>query len=387
MGGEMTSLRFQHQGPDDNCVINGHLLGWVSCTAYAMAMLVHAATDGEQSPKGCALRRRTKGDNGKVDDEGGLSLSQVERVAEQFYGVPINRRTGGGAIPITKAIARLENGQGFVLQGNNDGWGMAAVDHAIYVDRVRGGTTGAPKQALVLDSQRKHAVWVPWEKVVGFGSHLRTDGSGGRPKPGTFWAGFGPARATPEEQMTASVAADNGVKLRFGAKALAGRMRMRATVPHGHAVKVRRTPRDLAVRLRDTLDDGEVFVTWQRLEDGERPAPGATRRWYGNKDGTSWVHASGLRRIPGPAVPGGLVADDPAFEEDPGQPTDVDDDGSMVSIDDQSDDVANGDLRASQADPDAKQEASDPFPDDVDGEFKGPEITDAEIDDLPVLAF
>ena len=54
---------FQHQGPDANCVIDGQKLGWLSCTAYAMAMLIDASTGGARRPKGCRVRRLVAPEN------------------------------------------------------------------------------------------------------------------------------------------------------------------------------------------------------------------------------------------------------------------------------------------------------------------------------------
>ena len=49
---EMPSLRpvYQFQGPKSHCVIDNLKLGWVSCTAYSMAMLIDGATGGEHQP-------------------------------------------------------------------------------------------------------------------------------------------------------------------------------------------------------------------------------------------------------------------------------------------------------------------------------------------------
>ncbi|HEY6569532.1 MAG TPA: hypothetical protein VIZ22_04540, partial [Candidatus Limnocylindrales bacterium] len=101
--------KFQTQLPKDNCVIDGILLGGVSCTAYAMAMLIDAATEGTEAPKGCRVRRLVNPE----DLDEGLMLSQVAKVAERKFDVPISVRTGARAVPVATAIRRIRNGRGF----------------------------------------------------------------------------------------------------------------------------------------------------------------------------------------------------------------------------------------------------------------------------------
>jgi hypothetical protein len=287
---------FQHQGPDRNCVIDGAELGWLSCTAYAMAMLIDAATDGKIRPKGCKVRRRVR----PQDIVEGLSLEQVARVAEKDFDVVINVRTGPNAIPVAKATQRIENGRGFLLQGNNEGFGRSQVNHAIYVHTVRGGTPGMPAEALVYDPQRQREVWIKWPTVLAFGAALRLNKSGTRKLgPGRLYAGFIPRQLTPAEALVSPpVPAQEGVKLRFGAEKLPHRRRTRAIPPVGKRVNVRSTPLDLKpANVIDTLAAGELFVAYQRVETNAVPMGATTKVWLGNKDGTEWVHRSGLQKI------------------------------------------------------------------------------------------
>jgi hypothetical protein len=287
---------FQHQGPDTNCVIDDARLGWLSCTAYAMAMLIDAATEGATRPKGCQVRRRVR----PRDTEGGLTLGQVAVVAERDYDVAVSVRTGPRAIPVAKAARRIRNGRGFLLQGNNEAFGMHPVNHAIYVHEVRGGGAEMPAEALVYDPQRDHERWMPWATVVDFGARLRLNPSGTRMLgPRRMYAGFAPRRLTPVEvQVEPPTDAGDGVKLRFGAVRLRPRTRTRATPPPGRRVNVRSTPRSLtADAVIDLLEPGERFVAYQRVSDGAQPAGSGSQVWLGNKQGTEWVHVSGLRRV------------------------------------------------------------------------------------------
>lgn len=294
--------KFQPQLPKDNCVIDGILLGGVSCTAYAMAMLIDAATEGEEAPKGCKVRRLVNPE----DLEEGLMLSQVAKVADRKFDVPVSVRTGPRAVPVSVAIRRIRNGRGFVLQGNTGVFGGRAINHAVYVHRVRGVDHehgGRPLTAVVYDPARAKPHRWSWDTVLKFAAGLQFDEAGKRTLgPGRMYAGFAPRRATKEElDEHPAVKLDSGVELRFGAEAFPnGKRRFRADVERGHAAMVRRRPdRIEAEDVVDTLERGEQFVGWQRLLTGKKPQGSNSRVWIGNKDGTQWVHRGGLRRIDG----------------------------------------------------------------------------------------
>src|SRR4051794_41926455 len=78
--------------------------------------------------------------------------------------------------------------------------------------------------------------------------------------------------------------------------------RQRATPPAGHRVNVRSDPHGLDPnQIVDRLSDGMLFVAFQRLDGGAKP-PGASSVWYGNEDGSGWIHESGLRQIARPTT-------------------------------------------------------------------------------------
>ncbi len=292
---------FQHQGPANNCVIAGKKLGWKSCTAYAMAMLIDVATHGEHRPKGARIRKLVD----PRDAEGGLTLRQVADVAEEHFGVRVAVRTGANTIPTAVAVKRIRRGRGFLLQGNNEGFGRSAVNHAIWVNEVRGGTPDEPREALVYDPQRQKPKWIPWTKVLRFGATLRLDAAGTRRLgEGRLYAGFPPKPMTPaEEKDLPAPIDDGGVRLRFGARRTTTFPdRTRANPPPGRRVIVRRRPDRMRKRdIVDTLGPNEPFVAYQVTTEGKKPPGSESRVWYGNKHGTEWVHESGLRRIGGPS--------------------------------------------------------------------------------------
>jgi hypothetical protein len=305
----MPSLRpvYQFQGPSSHCVIDDLKLGWTSCTAYSMAMLIDGATGGDQQPSGCRIRRLVNPE----DIEGGLMLSQVAPVAEESFGVRIAVRTGTRAIPIDLAIRRLRSGRGFVLQGNTTVFsGRGAVNHAVYVHEARGIDAehdGRPVAALVYDPALGDPQLWAWRKVAAFGANLFLNDSGTRRLgAGRLYAGFGPRRPTVAELRDLDdeeppVQAPSGIRLRFHADELEdGPRRYRANPPAGTEVIVRRRPTRLdSDDIVDTLRADERFVGWQRKKDGVQPPGTTVGVWIGNRDGTEWVHRSGLRRTDG----------------------------------------------------------------------------------------
>ena len=302
--------RLQNQGPDWRCKLNGKMLGWVSCTAYSMAMGIDASTVGAKKPKGCEVRKHTN------DFVQGLNLNQVATVAAERYGVRVTVRTGKNAIAPDKAWEQISKGRGFVLQGNCDALvntpfrsTKGAVNHAVWVNRVRGGTPAHPKrEARVFDPAAdgrtapwgkavKGPSWWPWETVLAFAANLRGD-SGQKIGPGRMYAGFVP-KPPP--------APKSGLKLLPGAtKTTPFPDRTRANPPEGKRVNVRTDPRNLDPNLIvDRLSDGMLFVAFQRLDGGAAPGGSSSKVWFGNEDGTEWVHESGLRHIGGStAAPG-----------------------------------------------------------------------------------
>ena len=304
--------RFQNQGPNWRCKHNGKQLGWLSCTAYSMAMGIDAWTNGTLTPTGCEVRAFTK------DFTKGLTLAQVATVATDQYGVRVTVRTGRHAIAPDKAWEQASLGRGFVLQGNADVLvhspfrsTKGAVNHAVWVNRVRGGTAGRPKEARVFDpaADGRHAPWGtavkgpswwPWETVLAFGASL-SDDAGHKIGPGKLYAGFVPRPTS--QAASRLVSAHPDVTLLAGAKRTTPFPdRQRADPPTGRRVNVRSDPHSLDPDdIVDRLSDGALFVAFQRLDAGAKPGGSTSRVWYGNQDGTEWIHESGLRHIGGPS--------------------------------------------------------------------------------------
>jgi hypothetical protein len=142
--------------------------------------------------------------------------------------------------------------------------------------------------------------WWPWETVLAFGAALRDD-AGHRIGTGKLYAGFVPRPASRATSRLASAHPD--VILLSGAiRTVPFPDRQRADPPPGRRVNVRSDPRSLEPDdVVDRLSDGALFVAFQRHDTGAKPGGSTSRIWYGNQDGTEWIHESGLRHIGGPS--------------------------------------------------------------------------------------
>jgi hypothetical protein len=298
---------FQKQGPASNCVISHRKLGWKSCTAYAMAMGIDSATAGRRRPTGCKIRTLT----GDLSE--GITLSQVAAVAEATFHVRMTVRTGRQATSPKFAARAANGGCGFVLQGNTGALparlragGATPCNHAVWVNEVRGGTIDVPDEALVYDPAAdarrpgidKGPTWWTWESVIAFAGALELDTAGRRLGRGRMYAGF-----TPRRPAQAPVAVVDGPTFQFGAvKTNPFPDQVRARPPAGRRVNVRSRPdRLLPEDIVDRLPDGAGFIAFQFLTTGAKPAGSNSGTWYGNRDGTEWVHESGLSRVGGPS--------------------------------------------------------------------------------------
>lgn len=292
--------RMQYQGPASNCVIAGKALGWLSCSAYGMAMGVDDATIGLKRPSGCSIRRRTG------DTSGGLTLRQVANAAFALVGVYVDVRVGSGVIAPSGAARALREGRSFGLQGNtgaligtpsrSTGTG---VNHYVHVSRGRGwqqvGGLWRPAEALVFDPAAdgrwggwgmaaKGPDWWPWSRVLDFAATLRPWGDTDPRKlgPGKMYAGFFPD-------------AEPHVHLRWSARrTVPWPDRTRVEAKAGLRVNVYDRPDHVAGRTVRTLPADALFVAQQVTTSGALYRD--SRKWYGNHAGTEWIHEYRLRR-------------------------------------------------------------------------------------------
>jgi len=274
--------RYQAQNP----ALSHDPLGWLSCTAYSMAMGIDRSSLGAKRPSGRDVRA------GTGDKTGGLTLPQVAHVAEAQYGVPVELHTGSRAATPAYALAQLRAGRGMVLQGNagallhTDFRSTAgSVNHAVYVNELR-----ANLDALVYDPAadgRRAGIdqgpsWWPWETVLRFAAALRPWGNDDPRVVGAtrLYAGFLPDT-------------EPHVHLRYGAKRsdpFPDRCRIAYKDPR-RMIVVRAKPSHTA-RIVDRVAVGSLWVAWQTVK-----AEGRT--WYGSHDGDEWIASTRLSHAGG----------------------------------------------------------------------------------------
>ena len=175
--------------------------------------------------------------------------------------------------------------------------------------------------------------------------------------------------------------AGDGVVLRFGGTRLPQRDRTIVDPPAGRRVNVRSTPLSLAANtIVETLGKGTRFVAFQERRGGALPPGAGSRRWFGNRRGTEWIHVSGLRRIGGEAdAEQGVVPIENGPGDDPSDTV-----AELPGIAELPPDIVDDDLGPERPSPGEIASTSDPEPGDIDGDFPGASLTDAEIDALPV---
>jgi hypothetical protein len=280
---------FQQQGPASNCVIDGKQLG-----AFGMAMLIDASTLGRKQPSGCAVRRGTN------DTVGGLTLPQVANVASRDYGVPIEVRVGSNIATPSTLAARLAAGRKAVIQGNT---GVLVgrrqqstggpVNHLLEVNDSADWRTvnglHRPNDVLVYDPAAdgrragwgvadQGPTWWPWELVLQFAAALNPWGDSRRLGAGRLYAGFGP-------DVEPYVILRHG-----GVRTVPFPDRTRAylpTQPDGR-VNVYDRPDQRDGQVVRTMAHGDLFLAWQVTDSGALFRD--SRLWYGNRNGTEWVH-------------------------------------------------------------------------------------------------
>lgn len=283
------------QRPHKAVQLDGHPLGGLSCTCGAMAMGIARASLGKHKPT-CGRIRDLTGDR-----TGGTTLPQVAAVAERSYDVHVDLRVGSNVISPASAMLRTMDGQGFVAQGSAaalKGTPVSASEtftgnHAVWVNEGRGWRLvqglWQPDEVLVYDplaDGRRDGIddmpsWWDYDQFLDFCRLLKPwgDSDPRRLGPGRIYAGF--VRDTEPHAHYKS----------GGSKTTPFPDRTRAKSVDGRRVNVRSAP-STSASLVDTLTGGELFIAYQRTTSGQKVDGSAI--WYGDHNGTRWVHTSGL---------------------------------------------------------------------------------------------
>jgi hypothetical protein len=275
---------FQPQGPDTRCIVNGIPLGWDSCTMYAGAMAVDGTTGHVIHPSGCTLRTRSG------DTSGGTTLRQMADAVMTVTRISVQTYTGANVLTPQRVARNARAGRRQVIQGNADAMlgtshqsTAGAVNHAVMLNEVRGGTLDEPAEALIYDPAADGRVrsyhvdqgpsWWPWSLVKKFCANLRPTGTGPRLGPGKVYVAVFPD-------------SEPHIKLISGAtKAIPFPDRTRAADPNDPVTSVHRTSDGKVIY---TVKNGSLLVLYQ-YKDG---------KGY-NDDGTEWVLLSNLSHVGG----------------------------------------------------------------------------------------
>lgn len=275
--------------------LDGSPLGGLSCTAAAAAMALDRETIGVKTTTGARVRDLTG------DTKGGTTLAQVTAVLSRDFGVSLSTRTPGSLADFDN---RLRDGQGAILQGASSAtrgtqWQASETfggNHAWYVNAGRGWSLVAglwkPDEYLVYDplaDGRRAGIavspfWLPRFHLMTFALRLDLDGRGNLLGMGKVYAAY--TRDTEPHHHA-----------KYGGKATTPYPdRTRGKAAAGRRVNIRATPSTNAP-IVDWLDDGELFIAYQRTTTGGLLA--GSKVWMGDHDGNRWVHVSGLSHTGG----------------------------------------------------------------------------------------
>lgn len=294
--------RYQQQGPDDNCIINGILLGWESCTGYSAAMGIDKSTLGLKRPSGCSVRRFTG------DTSGGLMLRQIADVATAHFGVYVATYTGENVMKPATGGDNLRAGHGLVLQGNaiamvgtkHQSTG-GRVNHAVWVNEGRGWNKinghWIPNEVLVYDpaadgrkagwgTADQGPSWWSWSLLLKFAAALRPwgDNDSRLLGPGKWYVGVFPDT-------------EPHAHFHFGGHRPPAPIHWpdRTRVVSNGTWTRSRPDLGLATRVHK-LDQGALWEGWQYATGPEYQ--GSTL-WLGNHLGTEWIHSKFLSHVGG----------------------------------------------------------------------------------------
>lgn len=257
----------------------------LNCTPASAAMAIDRATIGRIRVYGGQVRAATG------DTSGGTNLTQMQ-TAVRKWNVSLTVDYG---LPMATFYSRLRAGRGAILQGASSATRNTKYrasftfggNHAWWVNEGRGWDRyGRPSEVLVYDPLAdgrysgiaRSPFWLPRYYMELFASRLqigtRTLGSG------RVYAAF--TRDT-----------EPHVHLRFGARVtLPFPDRTRAVQANASAVNVYAVPNHRTHDPVARLSVGKLFVAYQLTDQGSSYR-GSTR-WYGNHNGTRWIHSARL---------------------------------------------------------------------------------------------
>ena len=256
--------------------LDGSRYEGLNCNCAAAAMALDRHTLGKDRTTGAYVRALTG------DTSGGTNLAQVDAALNKRWNVNLDVRYG---LSFDAFMDKIQAGHGAILQGSclatkgttyQESESFAG-NHSWFVNSHNADgflcylPLGDARRAGITDSPRR----IPKSVVYKFAGLLDL-GTGTRLGMGKVYAGF--TRDT-----------EPHVILRYGA---------RKTNPFPDRTRasgggnVRSAPKLAETYVKRPLAAGELLVMYQVTDEGESYK--GSRRWYGNQDGTRWVHTSRL---------------------------------------------------------------------------------------------
>lgn len=264
--------------------LDGSRYAGLNCTCAAGAMALDRHTLGTDRTSGARVRSLTG------DTSGGTTLPQVAAAIRSGWNVSLEVRLG---ISWAGFDAALRAGKGAILQGSSAAtkgtkWQASetfAGNHAWFVNEGRGWAerngVWSPAEYKVYDpladgrrpAIAKSPMWIPAATVRKFAALLEVT-PGNRLGTGRAYAAF--TRDT-----------EPHAHFRYGGtRTNPFPDRTRVTVSSGY---MRSAPMLAAKYQIRPLRAGDLFIAYQITTRGE--AWRGSRTWYGNHDGTQWIHA------------------------------------------------------------------------------------------------
>jgi hypothetical protein len=274
---------------------------------FATAMAIDKSSIGKKRPSGCTIRKQTG------DRSGGTTIQQNANVAKVFHGITVEQRVPGelGVASPAYIAGQLRRGRAVILAGCLGALvgtpfrsARGHVNHGVTLSEGRGWHVGSsgytePTDVLVYDPAADGLAhswgratqgpdWWPWSLVKKFAAWLHPSGltSGAVLGSGKMYAGIFPDT-------------EPHAHLRYAGSRYTSPQPLRLVIRppvSGRKVNVRKGP-STSYAVVTALAAGQSFVAYQRNPSGQALTAGGTtsRLWYGNHDGTRWVHSSGVR--------------------------------------------------------------------------------------------
>lgn len=248
---------------------------WENCTCASAATAIDRHTLGRIRTTGAKMRLCQN------DRVGGTDLMDMKYAWSHCYGQYLDVHL---KISWRTFIAGIKAGRGAIVLGwyseiprKYRGQDRAYFGHAVYINEVRP-SDGA---LLLYDPLNEKPVWIPQIYIKRFAGAFRTPA-------GRLGYGYAQAAYTKDTVPKPSTGTTTTVTLRYSGVKI---------TPHTYTAKVsakqRRSPYVRNDNIIKTVPAGTGFRAYQKTTKGTNV--GGSTTWYGNSNGTVWMHSSVLR--------------------------------------------------------------------------------------------